>query len=57
MRLLTIDATTGKVAAVVNECKTFFDYNSKLYVNYLDDTNEVIWMSRTTAGTTSTSSI
>jgi dipeptidyl aminopeptidase/acylaminoacyl peptidase len=46
MRLLEIDATTGKVAAVVNEeCKTFFDYNSKLYVNYLDDTNEVIWMS------------
>ena len=46
MRLLDIDAATGKVVAVVNEeCKTFFDYNSKLYVNYLDDTNEIIWMS------------
>ncbi|HSQ57035.1 MAG TPA: prolyl oligopeptidase family serine peptidase, partial [Gemmata sp.] len=46
MRLLDIDAETGKVVPVVNEeCKTFFDYNSKLYVNYLDDTNEVIWMS------------
>jgi dipeptidyl aminopeptidase/acylaminoacyl peptidase len=46
MRLLEIDAESGKVSAVVNEeCKTFFDYNSKLYVNYLDDTNELIWMS------------
>jgi dipeptidyl-peptidase 4 len=46
MRLLDIDAATGKVTAVVNEeCKTFFDYSSKLYVQYLDDTNEVIWMS------------
>lgn len=46
MRLLAIDAETGKVTPVVNEeCKTFFDYNSKLYVNYLDGTNELIWMS------------
>ena len=46
MRLLGIDAETGKVTAVVNEeCKTFFDYANKLYVNYLDDTNELIWMS------------
>jgi dipeptidyl-peptidase 4 len=46
MRLLEIDAESGKVTPVVNEeCKTFFDYNSKLYVNYLDDTNELIWMS------------
>jgi dipeptidyl aminopeptidase/acylaminoacyl peptidase len=46
MRLLDIDAETGKVTAVVNEeCQTFFDYANKLYVNYLDDTNEAIWMS------------
>ena len=46
MRLLDIDTATGKVTAVVNEeCKTFFDYANKLYVNYLDDTNELIWMS------------
>jgi dipeptidyl-peptidase 4 len=46
MRLLAIEAETGRVAAVVNEeCKTFFDYNSKLYVHYLADTNELIWMS------------
>jgi dipeptidyl aminopeptidase/acylaminoacyl peptidase len=46
MRLLAIDATTGKVNAGVNEeCKTFFDYANKLYVNYLDESNEVVWMS------------
>ncbi|VTR92370.1 peptidase s9 : Dipeptidyl aminopeptidase/acylaminoacyl peptidase OS=Singulisphaera acidiphila (strain ATCC BAA-1392 / DSM 18658 / VKM B-2454 / MOB10) GN=Sinac_6999 PE=4 SV=1: DPPIV_N: Peptidase_S9 [Gemmata massiliana] len=46
MRLLDIDTETGKVTSVVNEeCKTFFDYANKLYVNYLDDTNEVVWMS------------
>jgi dipeptidyl aminopeptidase/acylaminoacyl peptidase len=43
---LAIETETGRVAVVVNEeCKTFFDYNSKLYVRYLDDTNELIWMS------------
>lgn len=46
MRLLAINAETGKVTAVVNEeCKTFFDYANKLFVQYLDDTNEVVWMS------------
>lgn len=46
MRLLAIDADTGKVAAVVNEeCKTFFDYAYKLHLHYLDDTGEAIWMS------------
>ncbi|MBY0456255.1 MAG: S9 family peptidase, partial [Gemmataceae bacterium] len=46
MRLLAIDADTGKVTAVINEeCKTFFDYNHKKYLNYLDDTGEAIWTS------------
>src|SRR5688500_4832172 len=46
MRLLAIAADTVQVTLVVNEDgNTFFDYNSKLYVQYLDDTNEVIWMS------------
>ncbi len=46
MRLLAIDAETGTVTTVVNEeCKTFFDYSNKLHLNYLDDTNEAIWMS------------
>lgn len=46
VRLLAIDAETGEVSAVVNEqCKTFFDYNSKLYARYLGDTGELLWMS------------
>ncbi len=46
VRLLALDAETGKVSTIVNEeCKTFFDYAYKLYVNYLDDTGEAIWMS------------
>ncbi len=46
MRVLAIDAETGKVTPIVNEeCKTFFDYAHKLYVSYLDDSNEMIWMS------------
>jgi dipeptidyl aminopeptidase/acylaminoacyl peptidase len=46
MRLVALDAATGKATAVINEeCKTFFDYAHKLYLQYLDDTNEVVWMS------------
>jgi dipeptidyl aminopeptidase/acylaminoacyl peptidase len=46
MRVVALDAATGKASAVVNEeCKTFFDYANKLYLQYLDDTNELIWMS------------
>ncbi len=46
MRLVAIDAATGKATAVINEeCKTFFDYAYKLHLTYLDDTNELIWMS------------
>ncbi len=46
MRVLAIDAATGKVTPVVNEeCETFFDYNHKKYLRYLDDTSELIWMS------------
>jgi hypothetical protein len=43
---VAIDAETGKATAVVNEeCKTFFDYSAKLYLQYLDATNELVWMS------------
>jgi dipeptidyl aminopeptidase/acylaminoacyl peptidase len=46
MRVIALDAATGKAEAVVNEeCKTFFDYNSKLYLRYLDETGELLWMS------------
>lgn len=46
MRLVALDAATGKATAVINEeCKTFFDYAGKLYLQYQDDTNELVWMS------------
>ena len=46
MRVLSLDAESGKVTPIVNEeCKTFFDYSDKTFVRYLDDTNELIWMS------------
>ncbi len=46
MRVLAIDAATGKVTAVVNEeCKTFFDYANKTYLQHFDTTDELLWMS------------
>jgi dipeptidyl aminopeptidase/acylaminoacyl peptidase len=46
MRLLEVNAATGEVAPVVNEeCRTFFDYANKLFVWYLEDTGEALWMS------------
>ncbi|MCU0705763.1 MAG: S9 family peptidase [Fimbriiglobus sp.] len=46
MRLVALDAATGKATALIDEQpKTFFDYAHKLYLNYLDETNELIWMS------------
>ena len=48
MRLLTIDAA-GAVTPVLNEtCDTFFDYSNKLFLQYLDDTDELLWMSERT---------
>jgi len=49
MRLLRIDANTGHVTAVIHEtCATFFDYSNKLFLEYLDGTNELLWMSERT---------
>ena len=46
IRVLRIDAATGKVSAVIDEvCETFFDYSNKLFLEYLDATNEVLWLS------------
>ncbi|MDB5308486.1 MAG: peptidase [Gemmataceae bacterium] len=46
VRVVAIDAATGKTTAVVNEeCQTFFDYTNKLFVHYLDATGELLWMS------------
>ncbi|MCP4450320.1 MAG: prolyl oligopeptidase family serine peptidase [Planctomycetes bacterium] len=46
MRVITVDAATGKVRAIVNEeCDTFFDYSNKTHMKILPDTGELIWMS------------
>jgi len=46
LRLLSIEASTGKVKTIVEErSKTFIDYAHKTYVNHLDLTDEAIWMS------------
>ena len=46
LRILSVDAQSGKVQAVVNEeSKTFIDYSGKFFAEYLDDTGEIIWMS------------
>ena len=46
MRLLRIDAATGQVTTIIHEvCKTFFDYSNKLFLHYLDATNELLWTS------------
>ena len=45
-RVLKIDAQTGAVATVVDEHQpTFIDYAAKHFAHYLDDSNELVWMS------------
>ncbi len=46
LRIISVDATTGQPRAIVDEqSKTFIDYAGKQYSHYIDDTNEIIWMS------------
>ncbi|MDG3006357.1 S9 family peptidase [Paludisphaera mucosa] len=46
MRLVAVDAKTGKASAIVDERpETFFCYSSKLFERRMDGSNEVIWMS------------
>jgi len=46
LRIISVDAVTGQPRAVVDEqSETFIDYAGKRYSHYLDDTNEIIWMS------------
>jgi len=45
-RVIEIDAETGKTRAIIDEqSDTFIDYAHKKYLQYLDDTNEIIWAS------------
>ncbi len=46
LRLIAVDAASGKVRAIVNEeSKTFVDYSGKFFLENLPKTNELIWMS------------
>jgi dipeptidyl aminopeptidase/acylaminoacyl peptidase len=46
LRVLAVDAATGKVRVVIEErSPTFICYSSKFFCHYLDQTGEIIWMS------------
>lgn len=46
LRVIGVDAETGQTRTIINEeSKTFVDYATKQFIHYLDDTNEIIWMS------------
>jgi dipeptidyl-peptidase-4 len=46
LRILGVKANSGAVRAIVEETsKTFICYSSKFFVEHLDDTGEIIWMS------------
>ena len=45
-RVLAVDATTGDVTALVREePQTYVDYANKIYYRYIEDSNEIVWMS------------
>ncbi|HJM58749.1 MAG: peptidase S9 [Planctomycetes bacterium] len=46
LRLLAVDVATGTTRVVIDEDpETFVDYNQKLFLHHLEDTNEVLWTS------------
>jgi len=46
LRLIEVDARSGAARAVIDETsKTFLDYAYKQFLFYLDDTDELLWMS------------
>lgn len=46
LRLLEVDASSGKGRAIINEeSKTFIDYAHKQYLHAVPDKDELIWMS------------
>jgi len=45
-RVIEINTDTGKTRVIVDEqSDTFIDYSGKKYLEYIDDTNEIIWAS------------
>ena len=46
LRIVGVDAATGVAKPIVDEhSDTFIDYSGKMFSQYFDDTNEIIWMS------------
>ncbi len=46
LRVITVDVKSGQTRVLVEETSpTFIDYAHKLYLRWLDDTNELLWMS------------
>jgi len=46
LRIVSVDAETGRARSIVEEqSKTFIDYAGKRFSHYLDETDEIIWMS------------
>jgi len=46
LRIISVDAATGRAAAVVDEhSSTFLDYAGKLFYRYVERSGEMIWMS------------
>ncbi len=46
LRIISVDAKTGEPRVIVEEQgKTFIDYSGKQFSHYIDETNEIIWMS------------
>jgi dipeptidyl aminopeptidase/acylaminoacyl peptidase len=46
VRLIAVDAVTGKAQPIIDErSTTFIDYSGKQFIHYVDKTLEIIWMS------------
>jgi dipeptidyl aminopeptidase/acylaminoacyl peptidase len=46
LRIISVDAKTGEPSAIVDEqSETFVSYSGKRFSHYIDETNEIIWMS------------
>ena len=46
LRIIAVDGGSGEARAIVDEqSKTFVDYSGKSFLEWLDDTDELIWMS------------
>ncbi len=46
LRIVGIDAKTSQTSTIIDEnSQTFIDYSGKMYLRWLDESSEIIWMS------------